>query len=311
MTSHETYMRRALQLARCGELSASPNPMVGAVIVAPDGRIIGEGYHRRCGEAHAEVNAVNSVSAADRPLLTSSTMYVTLEPCSHFGKTPPCADLIVRTGIPHVVVATVDPFSKVAGRGMEKLRQAGIKVEVGVLQEEAQLLNRHFFTAHTLHRPFVTLKWAQSADGFIDGRCGSDGPQCQISSPVTQTAVHKLRATHDAILVGSGTWLADSPSLSVRHFAGKSPRRFVYDRRGRISDLPADVVRLTDPDLRDALSRLYSEFGITSLLVEGGSLLLKSFLEANLYDDIIIETNSGITLADMPIKTPSPLCSNA
>ena len=311
MTSHETYMRRALQLARCGELSASPNPMVGAVIVAPDGRIIGEGYHRRCGEAHAEVNAVNSVSAADRPLLTSSTMYVTLEPCSHFGKTPPCADLIVRTGIPHVVVATVDPFSKVAGRGIEKLRQAGIKVEVGVLQEEAQLLNRHFFTAHTLHRPFVTLKWAQSADGFIDGRCGSDGPQCQISSPVTQTTVHKLRATHDAILVGSGTWLADSPSLSVRHFAGKSPRRFVYDRRARISDLPADVVRLTDPDLRDALSRLYSEFGITSLLVEGGSLLLKSFLEANLYDDIIIETNSGITLADMPIKTPSPLCSNA
>ena len=310
MTSHETYMRRALQLARCGELSASPNPMVGAVIVAPDGRIIGEGYHRRCGEAHAEVNAVNSVSAADRPLLTSSTMYVTLEPCSHFGKTPPCADLIVRTGIPHVVVATVDPFSKVAGRGIEKLRQAGIKVEVGVLQEEAQLLNRHFFTAHTLHRPFVTLKWAQSADGFIDGRCGS-GPQCQISSPVTQTAVHKLRATHDAILVGSGTWLADSPSLSVRHFAGKSPRRFVYDRRGRISDLPDDVVRLTDPGLHDALSRLYSEFGITSLLVEGGSLLLKSFLEANLYDDIIIETNSGITLADMPIKTPSPLCSNA
>ena len=311
MTSHETYMRRALQLARCGELSASPNPMVGAVIVAPDGRIIGEGYHRRCGEAHAEVNAVNSVSAADRPLLTSSTMYVTLEPCSHFGKTPPCADLIVRTGIPHVVVATVDPFSKVAGRGLQKLRQAGVNVEVGVLQKEAQLLNRHFFTAHTLHRPFVTLKWAQSADGFIDGRCGSDGPQCQISSPVTQTTVHKLRATHDAILVGSGTWLADSPSLSVRHFAGKSPRRFVYDRRARISDLPADVVRLTDPDLRDALSRLYSEFGITSLLVEGGSLLLKSFLEANLYDDIIIETNSGITLADMPIKTPSPLCSNA
>ena len=310
MTSHETYMRRALQLARCGELSASPNPMVGAVIVAPDGRIIGEGYHRRCGEAHAEVNAVNSVSAADRPLLTSSTMYVTLEPCSHFGKTPPCADLIVRTGIPHVVVATEDPFSKVAGRGIEKLKQAGIKVEVGVLQEEAQLLNRHFFTAHTLRRPFVTLKWAQSADGFIDGRNG-DGPQCQISSPVTQTAVHKLRASHDAILVGSGTWLADSPSLSVRHFAGKSPRRLVYDRRCRISDLPADVVRLTDENLPDALSRLYAEFGITSLLVEGGSLLLKSFLEANLYDDIIIETNSGITLADMPIKTPSPICSNA
>ncbi|MCF0218511.1 MAG: bifunctional diaminohydroxyphosphoribosylaminopyrimidine deaminase/5-amino-6-(5-phosphoribosylamino)uracil reductase RibD [Muribaculaceae bacterium] len=310
MTSHETYMRRALQLARCGKLSASPNPMVGAVIVAPDGRIIGEGYHRRYGEAHAEVNAVNSVSAADRPLLTSSTIYVTLEPCSHFGKTPPCADLIVRTGIPHVVVATEDPFSKVAGRGIEKLKQAGIKVEVGILHEEAQLLNRHFFTAHTLRRPFVTLKWAQSADGFIDGRNG-DGPQCQISSPVTQTAVHKLRASHDAILVGSGTWLADSPSLSVRHFAGKSPRRFVFDRRCRISDLPADVVRLTDENLPDALSRLYAEFGITSLLVEGGSLLLKSFLEANLYDDIIIETNSGITLADMPIKTPSPICSNA
>lgn len=279
-----SYMRRAIELARHGELDASPNPMVGAVIVAPDGRIIGEGWHRRCGEGHAEVNAVASVS--DKSLLTDCTMYVTLEPCSHYGKTPPCARLIIEKGIPRVVVGTVDPFSKVSGRGIGMLREAGVEVTVGMLADECTAINDKFFTAHTLRRPFITLKWAESADGYIDG---------QISTPLTSVEVHHLRATHDAILVGSGTWLADKPSLTTRHFAGHSPLRVVLDRRGRISDGEADdrTILLRDyPTLTDAMHSLY-ERGVTSLLVEGGAEVLRSFLDEGLYDRIRIERSPG------------------
>ena len=300
------YMRRALELARHGELRVSPNPMVGAVIVAPDGRIIGEGYHRRCGEAHAEVNAIASVSPEDAPLLGQATMYVTLEPCSHYGKTPPCADLIVSKGIGRVVVATLDPFDKVSGRGVAKLRDAGIEVEVGDMEQQARELNRRFMTAHTLRRPFITLKWAQSADGCIDGRDGPSDKAAAISSPLTQTAVHRLRALHDAILVGSGTWLADAPSLTVRYGAGRSPLRLVYDRRGRIQNLPSDVVRLSDEDLSEAMKSLYRDRGITSVLVEGGRELLQAFIDSRLYDDIIIETNPSLTLAEKKTTTLAP-----
>ena len=198
-------MQRALELARHGELDASPNPMVGAVIVAPDGSIIGEGWHRRHGEGHAEVNAIASV--ADQTMLRDATMYVTLEPCSHYGKTPPCASLIIEKGIPRVVVGCLDPYEKVAGRGVNMLREAGVEVETGCMEAECVALNRKFMTAHRLRRPYVTLKWAESADGYIDGH---------ISTPVTSMLVHKLRATHDAILVGSGTVLADSPRLDTR-----------------------------------------------------------------------------------------------
>lgn len=279
MKTDPRYMHRALELARHGELDASPNPMVGAVIVAPDGRIIGEGWHRCCGQGHAEVNAVASVK--DKSLLKDAAMYVTLEPCAHYGKTPPCARLIIETGIPKVVIGCADPFAKVAGRGIDMLREAGVEVEVGMLGKECMDLNEKFMTAHTHHRPFVTLKWAESADGFIDGH---------ISTPLNSCAVHRLRAMHDAILVGSGTWLADRPGLDTRLFAGHSPRRVVLDRRGRITDAPDNVLMMKGySSLRDVLERLYTEHGITSLLVEGGAEVLRSFMDEGLWDRIRIE----------------------
>lgn len=286
MEINEKYMRRALELARHGLLDASPNPMVGAVIVGPDGEIIGEGWHRRCGEGHAEVNAVASV--CDKEKLKDSTMYVTLEPCSHYGKTPPCADMIVERGIPRVVVGSLDPFAKVAGRGIARMKEAGIEVVTGVLEEECRALNRKFMTAHELQRPFVTLKWAQSIDGFMDGR---------ISTPLTSMLVHKLRATHDAILVGSGTVLADNPSLSTRLYAGKSPVKVVLDRRGRISrdsrifegDTPVIVMNGYET-LASAMKSLYDK-GITSVLVEGGAQILESFMKEGIWDEIRVEVS--------------------
>lgn len=227
-TTDEMYMRRCLQLAVCGRRNASPNPMVGAVIVAR-GRIIGEGYHVRCGEGHAEVNAFASVAPDDERLLPEATMYVSLEPCAHYGKTPPCADLIVRKGVRRVVVGCVDTFAKVSGRGIEKLRASGIDVTVGVLESECRSLNRVFFTFNSLRRPFVTLKWAQSADGYIDDRFR----QAAFSTPFTRMLVHKLRARHDAILIGSVTDRRDNARLNVRHWAGKDPLRIVIDRERR------------------------------------------------------------------------------
>lgn len=281
MEAEERFMRRAIELAKHGRLDASPNPMVGAVITDNHGNIIGEGWHRRCGEAHAEVNAVQSVAETDRSLLGESTIYVTLEPCAHYGKTPPCAKLIADMKIPRVVVGSVDPFAKVSGRGITMLREAGAEVIVGMLEEECRAINPKFFTAHTLKRPFITLKWAESSDGFIDGK---------ISTPLTSVAVHKLRATHDAILVGSGTWEADSPRLDTRLFAGKSPARFIADRSGKVTDVPEDITILTDTtDLAGTMRYLYEAKGITSILVEGGSRLLQSFLEAGLFDRIRIE----------------------
>lgn len=298
-------MCRALQLARNGELHASPNPMVGAVIAAPDGRIIGEGWHRRCGEGHAEVNAVASVSDADLHLLPQSRMYVTLEPCCHYGKTPPCAKLIIDRGIPEVIVATLDPFAKVAGRGVEMLRDAGVKVRTGLLEHEAVALNEKFMTAHTLHRPFITLKWARSADGFIDGRDEADGTPARISDQAGSAECHKLRATHDAILIGSGTFLADHPTLTVRNFAGENPARFVIDRRGRISPTPAGWSGSRAASLREFAEELYRN-GITSLLVEGGRRMLQSFIDEKLFDAIHIETNPSLFLGQRRFTTPAP-----
>ena len=214
MTEDEKYMARCIQLARCGQNHAAPNPMVGAVIVA-DGRIIGEGYHIRCGEAHAEVNAVRSVHPEDEKFLKQSTIYVSLEPCSHYGKTPPCADLIIACGIPRVVVGCVDPFSEVSGRGIRKLRDAGINVTVGVLEKECLALNRRFIINHTEKRPYVILKWAQSSDGFIDRhRSSSDEPPVVFSNAHTSMLVHRQRAGVQAIMVGRRTALLDNPSLA-------------------------------------------------------------------------------------------------
>lgn len=275
------FMRRCLQLARCGRQNAKPNPMVGAVIVAADGRILGEGYHVRCGSAHAEVNAFDSVRPEDEPLLKESTLYVSLEPCSHFGRTPPCADLIVRKGVRRVVVGCVDPFAKVRGRGIEKLRDAGIDVTVGVLEEECRALNSRFMTFNEHHRPYITLKWAQSADARIDDH----HRPVRLSSDFTTMLVHKLRSEHDAILVGRVTEERDRPRLDVRHWTGISPRRLVIDRSHPCFE-GLDFSRPVIPQLLDWLCRE----GCQSLLVEGGAATLQSFIDAGAWDEIRRET---------------------
>ncbi len=282
-------MQRALQLARCGEGRTAPNPMVGAVVVA-DGRIIGEGYHRTYGGPHAEVNAIASVSPEDRHLLKESTIYVTLEPCSHYGKTPPCARLIIETGIPCVVVGASDPNPLVAGRGVRMLREAGIEVTEGVLEKECVELNRRFMTAFSGKLPWILLKWAQSADGYmaaVDEE--GNGLPVKFSNPLSSVWMHRQRALVESIAVGKHTLEIDKPGLDVRLWAGKSPRRFIPDRA-----VP----------LRDQLEQLRSE-GVTSLMVEGGPTLLNSFIKDGLYDEIRVETSplvlgSGLKAPSLP-----------
>ena len=315
------YMRRCLQLARCAAGSTSPNPQVGAVIVC-DGRIIGEGYHIRAGEPHAEVNAVRSVKPADRHLLPQSTIYVTLEPCSHYGKTPPCCDLIIKEGIKRVVIGTADNNKCVNGEGIARMKKAGIDVVVGMLENECYAVNRPFFTYNRHARPAVTLKWAQTADGFIDIK-RDGGVPLQISTSVSQVAVHKLRAMHDAILVGSRTALLDNPSLNLRWWAGRAPLRLVIDRAGvlpatlnlfdgslptvvytaneiigkfgkNVEQVVLDFSKSVLPQILDHLHSLK----IQSLLVEGGAKLLQSFIDASLWDNARVEINRSLVVGD-------------
>ena len=288
------YMQRCIQLARCGREGAAPNPMVGAVIVC-QGHIIGEGYHIRCGGPHAEVNAIRSVR--DPEQLKQSTIYVSLEPCAHYGKTPPCADLIVEKQIPRVVVGCQDPFAKVNGLGIKKLRDAGIEVRVGVLEKECIRLNRRFMNFHRHHRPWVTLKWAQSADGYMDKeRTPNQSPVC-FSSPFTQVLVHRMRAQNMAIMVGTNTVLYDNPSLTNRLWPGNSPLRVTIDRHGRIPstahllDESVPTVVYHDESLQEILGQLYQR-GIQSLMVEGGARLLESFLQEGLWDEARVEESS-------------------
>lgn len=284
------YMHRCIQLAKCGEAGAPPNPMVGAVVVC-DGRIIGEGYHRRCGGPHAEVNAINSVK--DRRLLSRSTIYVSLEPCAHYGKTPPCADLIIKSGIPRVVIGCADPFAKVNGLGIKKLQDAGCEVKVGVLESECLELNHRFFTFHKKHRPWITLKWAQSKDGFI-GACDTTN-RVQFSNAFTQTIVHRLRAKSSAILVGTRTAILDNPSLTTRYWTGANPLRLTIDRKGclpenlRLLDGSTPTIVYTQESIEEILNDLYNR-NIQSLIVEGGACLLQSFIDAGLWDEARIET---------------------
>lgn len=295
----QKYMERALQLALKGAGHVSPNPMVGAVIAAPDGRIIGEGFHRRYGEAHAEVNAFASIREEDRHLIKESTIYVTLEPCSHYGKTPPCAKLLCDRGIARAVVGIGDPNPKVSGRGIAMLRDAGIDVVEDFMREECAAVNRRFLTAQTRPRPFIILKWAQSRDGFI---ALDDGTPISLSTPVTLPLMHRERALVDAITAGTDTILGDNPSLTTRLWPGNSPRPVIFTspRLPKPGSEEAERIRLYGRDpilldgsapLEDNMRILREQHGISSLMVEGGTRMLQSFLDAGLYDEIRIETS--------------------
>lgn len=281
--------------------------MVGAVVVC-DGRIIGEGYHRRCGGPHAEVNAISSVK--EKHLLSRSTIYVSLEPCAHYGKTPPCADLIVRSSIPRVVIGCTDPFAKVNGLGIKKLKDAGCEVIVGVLEDECRKLNRRFFTFHQKRRPWITLKWAQSEDGFI----GKD-ERVILSNALTQTLVHRLRARSGAILVGTRTALIDNPTLTTRYWTGPNPLRLTIDRHAilpptlHLKDNSTPTVIYSHESIEEILADLYNR-GIQSLIVEGGTKLLQSFIDAGLWDEARIETapvrlGNGVKAPVLPECSPA------
>lgn len=301
------YMRRALALASHGRGFTSPNPMVGAVVVGADGRVLGEGWHRRYGGPHAEVNALASVPGADRHLLPQATIFVTLEPCSHYGKTPPCAGLIMQTGLRRVVVGCGDPNPRVAGAGIDMLRRAGIEVTTGVLEKECYQLNIKFMTAHRRGLPWVTLKWAQSADGFMDGH---------ISIPRSSRLVHERRALADAIIVGAGTVLADNPRLTVRMAEGTDPRPIVLDRHNLLKDSNLQLMQRPETihvadgrPLRALLEELYRNYGYISVLVEGGASVLAEFIDQGLWDEAFVEQAPralhGKVPAPRPTKVPA------
>jgi len=301
------YMQRCLELAKNGFGTAAPNPMVGSVIVYND-KIIGEAYHQKCGEAHAEVNAINSVENPE--LLKKSTLYVNLEPCAHHGRTPPCSDLIVKKGIPRVVIGCVDSFAKVSGKGIEKLENGGCEVIVGVLEKEARDLNRRFFTFHEKKRPYIILKWAETKDGFIDKKRRSEESveQNWITNQISKQLVHKWRTEESAFMIGRKTAQKDNPQLTVREWTGRNPVRIVLDRKLKLSkelklfDKKADTlifnsiineqkhnlnyikVKFDDHILSSVLTKLY-ELEIQSLVVEGGEKLLTSFIKSSLWDE--------------------------
>ena len=308
MTFDEQMMHRGLQLAALGRGNVAPNPMVGAVIVH-DGKIIGEGYHQQFGEPHAEVNAVNSVQQPE--LLSESTIYVTLEPCSHFGKTPPCADLLVEKKFKRVVVGTLDAHSKVYKKGIKKLEDHGIDVTVGVCQEECRELNKTFFTFHEKKRPFVLLKWAQTKNGFIDNSEGKTGEVSWVSVPEMQVKVHQWRSEFETILVGKNTILNDDPSLTVRAVEGKNPMRLVLDSKLEVPE----TAKIFDEEVETVIFNIFEESAVgnihrsklqkvtpkavlqvlydshfQSVLVEGGKQVLQSFIDAGLWDEARIIT---------------------
>jgi diaminohydroxyphosphoribosylaminopyrimidine deaminase / 5-amino-6-(5-phosphoribosylamino)uracil reductase len=311
------YMLRCFELASLGLGHVAPNPMVGSVITYNE-KIIGEGYHSKYGQAHAEVNAINSV--IDKSLLSKSPLYVTLEPCAHFGKTPPCADLIIKNHIPKVVIANIDPFSQVKGKGIEKLKNAGIEVVTGVQKEAGERLNKRFFTFHSKFRPYVILKWAQTQDGFIDVLRTPAHPQQPnwITNRQARMLVHKWRTEEQAIMVGTNTALCDNPRLNVRDWEGNSPVRVLVDRTSR---LPQDLhifdnsvrtlvftekvvkkdsentefikIDFSEETPKHIMNELYNR-NIQSLIVEGGARLLSSFIKAKLWDESRIFTGNSL-----------------
>lgn len=321
MTIDEKYMARCIQLAKNGRCNVSPNPMVGAVIVC-DGKIIGEGYHIKYGGPHAEVNAISSVKEQQK--LENSTIYVSLEPCSHYGKTPPCADLIISKKIPRVIIGCKDPFPLVSGRGIKKLTDAGVDVKWGVLERECLDLNKKFILFNTQKRPYITLKWAQSADGFIDIKRES-GESVKISSDLTRMLVHKYRSENMAIMVGTNTARLDNPTLSTRDWYGKNPTRIVIDRKlalpkelhlfdGKVNTIVFNSIKDGDSNgltlkkidfssevIPQILDILYNE-KLESVIIEGGAILLQSFIDKDLWDEAFIEI-SDLVIND-GVKAP-------
>ena len=300
-------MKRCLELAQLGAGNVSPNPMVGCVIVH-NNQIIGEGFHEKYGQAHAEVNAINAVK--NKELLNESSLYVSLEPCAHYGLTPPCADLIVANKIPHVVIGTVDSFAKVAGKGIERMIKAGIDVQVGIIEKECRELNKRFFTFHEKKRPYIILKWAETKDGFIDfDRTKKEfGEPTWITGEKALVRVHQMRAVEDAILVGTNTALKDNPSLTVRNCAGRNPVRLVLDNHlrlpnhlhlfdnsvktivfnsvkneetGNVEFVKIDFGKKMIPQIK----KILFQKNIQSLIVEGGKQLLESFIDSNNWDE--------------------------
>jgi diaminohydroxyphosphoribosylaminopyrimidine deaminase/5-amino-6-(5-phosphoribosylamino)uracil reductase len=299
-------MKRCIELAKNGLGTTYPNPLVGSVIVH-EGKIIGEGWHKKAGESHAEVNAVNSVK--DKTLLKEATIYVSLEPCSHFGKTPPCCDLIIANEIPNVVIGTVDPFSKVAGNGIKKLIESGKKVTVGILENECNELNKRFFTFHQKKRPYIILKWAETADGFIAPLSKEDKKPIWITNQYSRQLVHKWRTDEQAILVGTTTVLDDNPKLNARDFSGNNPVRIVLDKSGKISekyhvkDNSQKTIFITesekfettenciyenvifDKSLAHSIANLLYRHDIQSVIIEGGAKTLQTFIDSNVWDE--------------------------
>lgn len=303
---HEKYLNRCIQLAKNGLGTTYPNPLVGSVVVHED-KIIGEGWHRKAGEPHAEVYAIRSVK--DTSLLKKSTIYVSLEPCSHYGKTPPCSDLIIASGIGNVVIGTIDPFDAVAGRGVKKLTESGCNVTVGVLEADCRELNRRFFTYHNKKRPYIILKWAESTDGYLSPAQQEQTAPVWISNTYSRQLVHKWRSEEQAILVGTNTVIKDNPRLDTRDWAGNSPVRVVLDRELRIprhfsvrdnsvktlflsegKTGPDEENTITEPidfsgNIAAQVCEVLYRHGLQSVIVEGGRQMLRTFIDAELWDE--------------------------
>ena len=324
MKIHEKYLKRCIELAKNGLGTTYPNPLVGSVIVY-ENQIIGEGWHKKAGGPHAEVNAINSVK--DKSLLPKATIYVSLEPCSHFGKTPPCSDLIITHKIPNVVIGTVDPNEKVAGKGIQKLLEADIHVTIGTLEDSCNELNKRFFTFHQKKRPYIILKWAKTADGFIAPKSKDTQKPVWITNTYSRQLVHKWRSEEQGILVGTKTVLDDNPSLNVRDWQGNQPVKIVLDRQNRLDEdlavfnsnaktivlsetqrifknekCTSEVINFKDNLAQEICAVLFKN-NIQSVIIEGGARILQTFIDANIWDEarIFKGTNSFLEGTKAPV----------
>lgn len=329
MQMHEKYIKRCFELAQTALGNTSPNPLVGAVVVYQD-KIIGEGYHQLYGAAHAEVNAINAVK--DKNQLKNASLYVSLEPCNHFGKTPPCSHLIVKHQIPKVIIANIDPFSKVNGSGIQYLKENGIEVISGILEKEGAFINRRFFTFQKKKRPYIILKWAQTADGFMDiDRSKNTFEKYWITTAASKRLVHQWRSEEDAILVGFNTVKNDNPSLTTREVKGKNPKRIVIDKNLDLSNIDlnifkpeSDTIVINNKENRiennikyiqidfdnelDSLMKVLYDENIQSIIIEGGKKTLEKFIDFNLWDEARVFTankkfNNGLKAPMLPYKT--------